>query len=157
MPYAQRRDCRLYYELSGDSTLPVLVLIRGLARSKSYWGPLVPLLAPHLRLLLVDNRGVGRSDATWGRYTTRQLADDILGVMDAARVDRAHVFGMSLGGMIAQEFALRHSKRVKTLTLGCTHCGGTNAVLSKDPDVLNMLGNIESVDVQQAALAMTKR
>jgi len=127
MPWAERRRCRLHYELTGDEGLPVLVLIRGLARSKSYWGALLPLLQPHLRLLLLDNRGVGRSDATWGSYTTRQLADDVAAVMDAAQLERAHVFGISLGGMIAQELALAHGERIDRLVLGCTTPGGRRA------------------------------
>src|SRR5215467_3247868 len=127
MSYAERGGCRIYFELRGDGQSPLLVMIRGLARSSSYWGPLLPRLAPHLRLLLVDNRGVGRSDATRGRYTTRQLADDVAAVMDAARVERAHVFGMSLGGMIAQELALAHGDRIDRLVLGCTTPGGSRA------------------------------
>jgi 3-oxoadipate enol-lactonase len=77
-------------------------------------------------------------------------------VLAGLGIDNAHIFGISMGGMIAQEFALRYPQRVKTLTLGCTNCGGAQSVLSKDPDVLNMLANIASVDVQQAALVMTK-
>ncbi len=127
MPYANRTDCRLHYELSGDPSLPVLVLIRGLGRSRSYWRSVVPLLEPRFRLLLVDNRGVGKSDATWGAYTTRQLADDVLAVMDAASVERAHVFGMSLGGMIAQQLALAYGERIERLILGCTTPGGSRA------------------------------
>src|SRR5262249_43531816 len=71
-------------------------------------------------------------------------------------IDQAHVFGISMGGMIAQEFALRYPQRVKTLILGCTNCGGARVIPSKDADVLNMLGNIETLDVQQAAIVMTK-
>jgi 3-oxoadipate enol-lactonase len=127
MPYAERSGCRLHYELSGDAALPVLVMIRGLARSKRYWGPLLPLLAPYVRLLLIDNRGVGRSGATRGPYSTRMLADDAAAVMDAAAIGRAHVFGMSLGGMIAQELALAHAERVDRLVLGCTTPGGPRA------------------------------
>jgi pimeloyl-ACP methyl ester carboxylesterase len=84
------------------------------------------------------------------------FADDTAGVLDGLGINQAHVFGISMGGMIAQEFALRYPQRVKTLILGCTNCGGSQAVLSKDPDVLNLLANAESVDVQQAALVMTK-
>jgi pimeloyl-ACP methyl ester carboxylesterase len=127
MPHASRDGCRIYWELAGAPDGPVLVLVRGFARSRSYWGPLVPRLAPHLRVLLVDNRGVGRSDAPFGRYRTRDLADDVARVMDAAEVERAHVFGMSLGGMIAQELAIAHSERVDRLVLGCTTPGGPRA------------------------------
>ena len=86
----------------------------------------------------------------------QMFADDTVGLLDGLGIDQAHVFGISMGGMIAQEFALRHPQRVKTLILGCTNCGGPHTLPSKDPEVLNMLGNIETFDVQQAALAMTK-
>lgn len=129
MPFAERNGCRLHFELTGERGLPVLVLIRGLGRSQSYWGPLVPLLEPHLRLLLIDNRGVGRSDAC-GPYSTRELAHDVVAVMNAACIDRAHVFGMSLGGMIAQQLALAHGERIDRLVLGCTTPGGPRALRS---------------------------
>jgi 3-oxoadipate enol-lactonase len=127
MPFAHHRGCRLYYELAGETGRPVLVLIRGLGRSSRHWGPLVPLLAPHLRLLLLDNRGVGRSDAPWPPYTTAQLARDVAAVMDAAGIARAHVFGMSLGGMIAQHLALAYPDRVDRLIIGCSTAGGQRA------------------------------
>jgi 3-oxoadipate enol-lactonase len=127
MPHATRDGCRIYYELAGDPVLPVIVLIRGLGRSSRYWGPFLPHLPPTLRVLLLDNRGVGRSDTPRTQYTTRVLADDVAAVMDAARVSRAHVFGMSLGGMIAQELALAHPDRIDHLILGCTTPGGARA------------------------------
>jgi len=126
MPFARRARCRLYYEVLGDPSLPALVLVRGLARSSRYWGALLPHLAP-FRIVLVDNRGVGRSDATLPPYSSRQLADDIAAVMDAAGLDRAHVFGMSLGGMIVQQLALAHPARVDRLVIGCSTPGGRHA------------------------------
>jgi pimeloyl-ACP methyl ester carboxylesterase len=124
MPFAHRGGCRLYYELHGDG--PALVLVRGLGRSSRAWAPLVAELAG-LRLLLLDNRGVGRSDATRPPYTTRQLADDVAAVMDDARLERAHTFGMSLGGMIVQQLALAHPSRVDRLVIGCSTPGGRTA------------------------------
>jgi pimeloyl-ACP methyl ester carboxylesterase len=124
MAIAMRGGCRLYYELHGDG--PTLVLVRGLGRSSGAWAPLVAELAG-VRLVLVDNRGIGRSDATWPPYTTRQLADDVAAVMDAARIDRAHVFGMSLGGMVVQQLALAHPARVERLIIGCSTPGGRKA------------------------------
>ncbi|MBX3154864.1 MAG: alpha/beta fold hydrolase [Deltaproteobacteria bacterium] len=123
MPEAVRGGCRIYYELAGEASAPPLVLVRGLGRSSRYWGPVLPELRG-FRLLLVDNRGVGRSDATRPPYSTRQLADDVAAVMDAAGIARAHVFGMSLGGMIAQQLALAYPERVDRLVLGCTTPGG---------------------------------
>jgi pimeloyl-ACP methyl ester carboxylesterase len=124
MAFAVRGGCRLYYEVQGHG--PTLVLVRGLGRSSQAWAPLVAELAG-IRFVLIDNRGVGRSDATRPPYATRQLADDIAAVMDAACIDRAHVFGMSLGGMIAQQLALAHPSRIDRLIVGCSTPGGRKA------------------------------
>lgn len=123
--YVAHGAARLYYEVRGAPTLPALLMIRGLARESRHWGELLDLLAPSFRLVLFDNRGVGRSSAPWERYTTATLADDAAAVLDAAGVPRAHVFGMSLGGMIAQELALRHPARVDRLALGCTRAAAS--------------------------------
>jgi pimeloyl-ACP methyl ester carboxylesterase len=85
-------------------------------------------LADSFHLLLTDNRGVGRSDAPWPPYSTSQLADDHAAILDDAGIGRTHVFGISLGGMIAQQIALRHGARVERLVLGCTTHGGPRAV-----------------------------
>jgi pimeloyl-ACP methyl ester carboxylesterase len=133
------RGCRLYWELDGDPSAPPLLLVRGLARSARYWAGLRELLAPRFRLILVDNRGIGRSDAPRPPYSTALMADDTAAVLDDAGVARAHVFGMSLGGMIVQQLALRHPARVDRLVLGCTSPGGRNAVRFPLRAVLNLV------------------
>ena len=154
MPQLQSNGIKVYYEEQGSGE--PLLLIMGFTVSSIGWHWNIPGFAQHFRTIAFDNRGVGRSDKPDVPYSMAMFADDTVGVLDALGIERAHVFGISMGGMIAQEFTLRYPQRVKTLTLGCTNCGGPKAVLSKDPDVLNMLGNIASVDVQQAALIMTK-
>ncbi len=114
----------LYYEVHGDDAAPPVLMIRGLARTARHWGDVVPELARSFRVIVFDNRGVGRSSAPPPPYTTRMMADDAARVLDAAGVPRAHVFGVSLGGMIAQELALGHPARVDRLVLGCTRAGG---------------------------------
>ena len=126
MPFAERAGCRLFYELTGDPARPALVLVRGLARSSRHWAPLLPYL-PGFRVLVLDNRGAGRSDAPMPPYSARELADDVAAVMDAAAIDRAHVFGSSLGGMIVQQLALAHAGRVDRLVIGCSTPGGERA------------------------------
>jgi 3-oxoadipate enol-lactonase len=154
MPHLKSNGVQIYYEEQGKGE--PLLLIMGFTVSSTGWRWNIPGFAQNFRTIAFDNRGVGRSDKPDIPYSMAMFADDTAGVLDALGIERAHVFGISMGGMIAQEFTLRYPQRVKTLTLGCTNCGGPNTVMSKDPEVLNMLGNIAAVEVQEAALVMTK-
>lgn len=100
--------------------------MHGLAYDRLGWGPLPGLLAEDFRVLLLDNRGVGESDAPPGPYTVAELAADAVAMLDDAGVDRAHVLGVSLGGFIAQEIALSYPERVDRLVLLSTSPGGPN-------------------------------
>jgi 3-oxoadipate enol-lactonase len=123
---------RLHWEDTGGAGPPVL-LIMGLGMNATGWWRTIPVLS-EFRVIAFDNRGVGRSDRPPGPYTAAQMADDAVSVLDAAGVDRAHVYGISLGGMIAQEVALRHPGRVHALVLGATTAGG-DALVPADEDV----------------------
>ncbi len=100
-----------------------LLLIQGLGYPRWGWEPVVAPLAARYRVVTFDNRGIGESDKPPGPYTTRMLADDALGVLDALGVERAHVAGASLGGMVAQELAAGRPERVDKLVLACTTPG----------------------------------
>jgi 3-oxoadipate enol-lactonase len=126
MPFAERDGTRLYWEEAGSGD-PVL-LIMGLGMNATGWWRTIPVLAEGHRVLAFDNRGVGRSDRAPGPYSVAMLADDAVAILDAAREQRAHVYGISLGGMIAQEVALRHADRVRGLVLGATTPGGNLGV-----------------------------
>jgi len=108
----------LFYEAHGEGD--PLLLIMGLAADSTAWLFQVPELARHYRTIVFDNRGVGRSSKPRGPYTIHEMADDAAGLLDVIGIERAHVVGVSMGGMIAQELALRHPKRVRGLVLGCT-------------------------------------
>jgi 3-oxoadipate enol-lactonase len=118
MPTALIRDVELYYEEHGAGA--PLLCIMGFATDLNGWLLQVPEFAKHHRTIVFDNRGVGRSTKPTGAYTIHEMADDAVGLLDHLDVDRAHVLGLSMGGMIAQELVLRHPHRVRGLVLAAT-------------------------------------
>jgi pimeloyl-ACP methyl ester carboxylesterase len=102
------------------------------------WHRLVPELESRYRVLRYDGRGIGRSDVPDGPYPIARMAADAVAVLDAAGVERAHVFGISLGGIVAQEVALSHHDRVRSLLLAATHTGGEDTIWP-DAEVMQML------------------
>ena len=112
---------KLHYERTGAGA-PVL-LVMGLGMNATGWWRTIPVLAERHTVVAFDNRGSGRSDVPDGPYSTELLADDAIAVLDAAGIERAHVYGISLGGMVAQQIALRHPERVDRLVLGATTAG----------------------------------
>jgi 3-oxoadipate enol-lactonase len=119
---AHNDGVRLAYELRG--TGDPLLLIHGLGYGRWGWRPVTDALAEDFLVALFDNRGIGGSDVPPGPYSVADLAADAVAVLDAAGFERAHVLGTSLGGMVAQELALRRPERVARLVLACTTPGG---------------------------------
>jgi pimeloyl-ACP methyl ester carboxylesterase len=127
MPEVNVNDVKLHYDVQGGGD-PLLVVM-GLGSSSAAWNPeLIAGLARSFRVITYDNRGTGRSDKPDIPYSLEIFAADAIALLDALKLDRVHLFGVSMGGMIAQEFALRYAPRLQTLTLGCTTLGGRNAV-----------------------------
>ncbi|MGZ3473348.1 MAG: alpha/beta fold hydrolase [Polyangiales bacterium] len=116
-----------FVEGEGDSTL---LLIMGLGASSADWGSTFPaLLAERHRVVALDNRGTGTSSRVPGPFSLEELARDAIAVLDDVGAEKAHVLGLSMGGMIAQLIALDHRERVEKLVLMSTHCGGANAAM----------------------------
>jgi len=120
VPFASRGSHSIHYEELGEKGASPLLLIMGLALSGRGWGQLARVLSQRFRVIVFDNRGTGRSGPARLGLRMRDLADDAAAVLDAAGVESADVFGISMGGMIAQELALRHPGRVRRLALGAT-------------------------------------
>jgi len=129
MPFIQNQGAKIYWDEQGQGA-PIL-LIMGLGWPSYLWHRTRPVLASRFRTIALDNRGVGQSDVPPGPYSMALMASDAAAVLDAAGVERAHIFGLSMGGMIAQEFALQYPNRVDCLLLGCTAPGGTHAVVAE--------------------------
>jgi 3-oxoadipate enol-lactonase len=150
MSFAANENVRIYWDEQGQGE-PIL-LIMGLGYTAHMWHRTRLQLAEHFRTIAFDNRGVGRSDAPPGPYAISLMASDAAAVLDAAGVESAHVFGVSMGGMIAQEFALQYPTRVRSLILGCTAAGGPTAIRA-EPEATQMLKARASMTPEQAAEA----
>lgn len=120
MPFEASHGARIYWKLDGMQNRPPLVLLNSIGTDLSLWDAAMPGLLECFRILRLDTRGHGASDAPNGDYTLGLLADDVATAMAAAGIDRAPVAGVSLGGMVAMELALTHPERVSALALICT-------------------------------------
>ena len=120
----------LYFEVHGEG--PPLVLIMGIGYDATLWTlAQVPALSQTFQVVIFDNRDAGRSSKAAAPYSTADMADDVAALMDALAVKRAHLLGLSMGGLIAQEFALRHADRLHRLVL--SGCGAAPARVAFDP------------------------
>jgi pimeloyl-ACP methyl ester carboxylesterase len=153
------RDLKICCESVGDG-YPI-VLIMGLTANMDWWDPeLVEALSQKYRVLMFDNRGAGRTvTPAEGEFTCEMFADDTAALMDAKGIKRANILSMSMGGLIAQELALKYPERVNNLVLGCTFCGGKHMIQATD-EVMRILmdqsGGLDGVFDRVLKLMFTK-
>ena len=138
MPSVDASGTELHYLRAGEGE--PLLLIQGMSATHLTWGrPFMDEMEGSFDCIVFDNRGMGLSGEAEMPFTIADMAEDTAGLLDALGLETAHVVGISMGGMIAQELALAHPERIRTLTLGATYCGGPEGTLM-DPDDLQMLG-----------------
>ena len=152
MPKTRVADINSYYETRGDGE--PLVLIMGLGGGSSMWWKQVDFFSARFHVITFDSRGVGRSDKPDTPYSMGMLVDAAAGLMKELGIASAHVYGVSMGGMVAQELALRHPKLVSSLVLGATTCGGPHAVMA-DQETLQRLCSIMTLSADEAVKVST--
>jgi len=140
MPKVRVGDINIYYEIHGKGE--VLVLIMGYTADTAWWFRELPVFSQGYRVVAFDNRGSGQSDKPDVPYTMEMMAGDLAGLLEIIGINKAHIFGVSMGGMIAQHFALRYPERVSSLILGCTTCGGPHSIRS-DAQAMTALADFE--------------
>jgi pimeloyl-ACP methyl ester carboxylesterase len=126
--YAKSRDgLNLRYEIRGRGE--PLALVMGYSGSSRGWGePFLAAMEKRFKIVVIDNRGTGESDKPDRPWALADMAADVASVLDHAKIARAHIYGISMGGMIAQEFVLAHPDKTRGLVLGCTNCGMSHSI-----------------------------
>ena len=153
MPLARVGEIELSYERAGSG--PPLLLIMGMSGTFDHWDAgFLADLRRDFDVIVYDHRGVGSSSPLDGPpLTIAQLAEDAAGLLDALEIDTAHVLGISMGGMVAQELALAHPERIDTLTLGCTYCGGEGSALAGEEVMRKLAEGMSSGERERAIRA----
>lgn len=145
MPVAQINNIALYYESHGEGE--PLVLIPGFASGIWIWFKQIEELSKNFRVISFDPRGVSRSDKPQ-EITIKTTADDIAALLDELKIERAHILGASFGGFVAQEFALSHPEKVKSLILCCTSFGGAKHVMPS-MEVLSAFASTRGLNTEE--------
>jgi pimeloyl-ACP methyl ester carboxylesterase len=127
----QVNDIGIYYEIHGEG-FPI-VMIQGLSANADWWTEnIIRNLGDNYKLIIFDNRGAGKTENSDQDFSIKILADDTINLLDRLDIARFHVFGVSMGGMIAQEVVLNYPEKVEKLILGCTHCGVSKQILPSE-------------------------
>ncbi|MGH7779378.1 MAG: alpha/beta fold hydrolase [Candidatus Binataceae bacterium] len=153
--FAQSKDgLKIRYEIRGAGA--PLALIMGFSGSGRAWGePFLNLLAARFRIFMIDNRGTGESDKPDRSWKLTDMADDVACVLEHAGTPASHVYGISMGGMIAQEYALKYPGRVRGLVLGCTNCGASHSPQANPENIAKLMPQPGMDPLEAAKLAFS--
>jgi 3-oxoadipate enol-lactonase len=153
VPTAEVPGTQLNYERAGAGE--PLLLIQGMSANHLAWGrPFSSLLEQSFEVISFDNRGIGLSSPITEQFTIAEMAADTVALLDALELESAHVLGISMGGMIAQELALAHPGRLRSLSLGCTYCGGEGSQLMDPADFQGLVEAMASGSQDRVFRAM---
>ncbi len=149
MRLARAGDIELSYERAGDG--PPLLLIMGMSGTKHHWGErILEDLRRDFDTIVYDHRDAGDSTKTGQPFAIADLATDAAGLLEALELDSAHAMGISMGGMVAQELALGQPECIRSLTLGCTYCGGEGSSLTSEGVMRRLAEGMSSGDRERA-------
>jgi 3-oxoadipate enol-lactonase len=149
MPLARVGEIELSYERVGSG--PPLLMIMGMSGTFDHWNAeFLADLRRDFETIVYDHRGVGASSRLEGPVTIAQLAEDAVGLLAALEIDSAHVLGISMGGMVAQELVLAHPERIRALALGCTYCGGEGSSVASAEVMRRLAEGMASGDRERA-------
>jgi pimeloyl-ACP methyl ester carboxylesterase len=152
VPTVRTPHAELHYERAGSGE--PLLLIQGMSGTHVSWGePFLSALREHFDVVAFDNRGIGLSAPIDGPFTIAEMAGDTAALMRELGLESAHVVGISMGGMIAQELALAQPQRLRSLTLGCTYCGGPGSRLMPEENARKLMEGLASGDREKAIRA----
>ncbi|HEU5106293.1 MAG TPA: alpha/beta hydrolase [Solirubrobacterales bacterium] len=141
-----------HYERAGSGE--PLLLIQGMSGTHVAWGePFKGALEESFDVIAFDNRGIGLSAPVDGPFTIVEMAEDTAALLGELGLESAHVVGISMGGMIAQELALAEPERLRSLTLGCTYCGGPGSRLMPEENLQKLVAGMSSGDRDKAIRA----
>lgn len=153
MPKAPVNGISIYYEVQGKGV--PLVMIQGFAGNYKAWFFQTRVFKKYYKVIVFDNRGIGKSGMSGVPYTIKTMADDVIGLLDYLNIDKAHVLGLSLGGLVAQEVAISYPERVIKLILGSTFAG--REVNDVNPELMKTLGVQEgSTDIDVKSIDFRK-
>jgi pimeloyl-ACP methyl ester carboxylesterase len=153
MPKVRVGDLELNYERAGAGE--PLLLIQGMSANHMAWGrPFRSLLERDFETIVFDNRGMGLSSRVAEQFSIAEMAADTVGLLDVLGLESAHVMGISMGGMVAQELALAHPGRLRSLTIGCSYCGGEGSGLMDPADFQGLVEAMGSGNQDRVLEAM---